>query len=104
SSVTVMTVGSYASSGSSLSLFGGGAVMPWTPQELLDNMVKAIKTDRGAIPLWKLGTAIPSPLKHFLILHQEFVTELNRLGYTRAKLQEYLYEQTRVPYEQLTPK
>jgi hypothetical protein len=104
SCVTVSTVGSYGANASGLVTFGGGAVMPWTAQSLLDNMVRVIKTDRDAMTLWKLGTAMPSPMKHFLVLHPEFAMELDRKGFTRTTLQEYLYEQTRVPYEQLSAK
>ncbi len=104
SCVTVMTVGSYSASSAGLVAFGGGAVFPWTPQQLLDNIVKTIMIGRNMIPVWKASTAIPSPQKHFLVLHPEFVMELNRLSYTRQKLQQYLYDRTRIPYEELTAK
>ena len=104
SCVTVHTVGSYSASGSGLTSFGGGAVFPWTPQEILDNMVKTIMLGRANITIWKLGGAVPSPARHFLVLHPEFAMEMDRLGFTRKKMQEYLYEKTRLPYEQLTPK
>ncbi len=104
SCVTVMTVGSYSASSAGLVAFGGGAVFPWTPQQLLDNMVKTIMVGRNMDTVWKLGTAIPAPQKHFLVLHPEFVMELDRLGYTRKKMQQYLYGRSRVPYEELSAK
>jgi len=104
SCVTVSTVGSYSASLSGLVAFGGGAVFPWTPQSLLDNMVRTIKMSRDMMTVWKFGTAVPSPGKQFLVLNTEFAMELNRKGFTRKKLQEYLYEQSRIPYEQLSPK
>ena len=99
-----MTVGSYSASSAGLVAFGGGAVFPWTPQQLLDNMVKTIMVGRNMDTVWKLGTAIPAPQKHFLVLHPEFVMELDRLGYTRKKMQQYLYDRSRVPYEELSAK
>jgi hypothetical protein len=104
SCVTVSTVGSYSASLSGLVAFGGGAVFPWTPQSLLDSMVRTIKMGRDMMTVWKFGTAVPSPGKQFLVLHPEFAMELNRKGFTRKKLQEYLYEESRIPYEQLSPK
>ena len=104
STVTVMTAGSYSASLSGLIAFGGGAVFPWTPENLLDNMVKTIELDRSVMTIWKLGTAVPSPPKHFLVLHPEFAMELNRLGFDRKKVQGYLYEKTSIPFEQLTRK
>ena len=101
SCVTVMTVGGYASSAIGLTVFGGGAVIPWKPQELLDNIVKTIMTGRHTILLWKAGTAVPSPERHFLVLHPEFAMELARLGYTRKTLQQYLYDRASIPYEEL---
>jgi len=104
SCVTVMTVGGYASSAVGLTVFGGGAVIPWKAQELLDNIVKTIMAGRGTIPMWKAGTAIPSPEKHFLVLHPEFAMELARLGYTRRTLQQYLYDRASIRYEDLSEK
>lgn len=100
SCVTVSTVGSYSSLGS-VTVFGGGAVTPWTPESILDNIVKFMSRDRAFMTIWKHGTAIPSPARHTLLLHPEFAMELNRRGITRKSLQEYLYERTRIPYEEL---
>jgi hypothetical protein len=49
--------------------------------------------------------AIPAaaPSKHLLVLHPEMVQELNRLGYSREKLQSTIYDKTSVPFEDLTP-
>ena len=103
SCVTVATVNSYNEKGS-VTVFGGGAVRPWTVEGILDNIVKFISRDRMDMTTWRTGTAISSPYRHMLILHPEFVMELNRLGYTRKSLQKYLYERTSIPYGELTPK
>jgi len=70
----------------------------------LDNMVKFMSRDRAFMTIWKSGTAIPSPARHTLLFHPEFAMELNRRGMTRKGLQEYLYERTRIPYEELNPR
>lgn len=74
-------------------IFGGGAVAPWTAQGVIDQIVTQLR-NRG--PVW------PHAQKHILVLHPDCALELANLGYTRKSLQEYLYEQTRVPYEKLS--
>ncbi len=73
-------------------IFGGGAVAPWTAQGVIDQMVTQIR-NRGVV--W------PHAQKHIVVLHPDCAVELANHGYTRKSLQEYLYEQTRVPYEKL---
>ncbi len=52
---------------------------------------------------WRRGGPNPGPMKHILIFEPQFAMELDRLGYTPASLQNYLYERATIPYEQLTP-
>jgi hypothetical protein len=73
-------------------IFGGGAVAPWTAQGVIDQVATQIR-NRGVV--W------PHAQKHILVLHPDCAVELANGGYTRRSLQEYLYEQTRVPYEKL---
>ena len=73
-------------------IFGGGAVAPWTAQGVIDQIATQIR-NRGVV--W------PHAQKHILVLHPDCAVELANHGYTRKSLQEYLYEQTRVPYEKL---
>jgi hypothetical protein len=61
--------------------FGGGAVSPWTGQ--------------GGNVRW------PHAQTYILVLIPDCADDLAGHGYTRRSLQEYLYEQTRVPYENL---
>jgi hypothetical protein len=102
SCVTVATAVSHSSQGAT-TVFGGGAVEPWTPQIILDNIVNAIARGRSGMTVWKLGSAIPSPQRHNLFLHPELAVELDRMGYTRKSLCEYLYGRAAVAYEDLTP-
>jgi hypothetical protein len=98
SCVTISTVNS-----SPGAQFGGGAVATWTPQGMLDNMVRSLLNTRGGMRGWKRGGPVPSPQKYILFLQPELAIELNNMGYTRAGLQKYLYECATIPYEQLTP-
>lgn len=83
--VTVSSAGTPA-------VFGGGAVSPWTAQGVIDQMAASIRNR---------GVAWPHAQKHIIVLHPDCAVELANKGYTRKSLQEYLYEQTRVPYENL---
>ncbi|MGB9070442.1 MAG: UGSC family (seleno)protein [Candidatus Acidiferrales bacterium] len=74
-------------------VFGGGAVAPWTAQGVIDQMATQIRNR---------GVAWPHAQKHIVVLHPDCAVELANHGYTRKRLQEYLYEQTRVPFEKLT--
>lgn len=74
-------------------VFGGGAVMPWTGQGVIDSIVAQIKS-RGVV--W------PHSQTYILTLHPECAVDLAKRGYTRKSLQEYLFERTRVPYEKLS--
>ena len=80
------------SSAGNPSIYGGGAVAPWTAQGVIDQVVASIRNR---------GVAWPHAQKHILVLHPDCATELANHGYTRKSLQEYLYEQTRVPYENI---
>ncbi|MGC2331531.1 MAG: UGSC family (seleno)protein [Candidatus Acidiferrales bacterium] len=85
STVTVATSGNPQ-------IFGGGAVAPWTGQGVIDQIVLRA---RNAGVVW------PHSQTYILVLHPDCAADLAKKGYTRKSLQEYLYEQTRVPYEKL---
>jgi len=73
-------------------VFGGGAVTPWTGQGVIESIVARI---RGGGVVW------PHAQTYILVLHPDCAVDLANRGYTRRSLQEYLYEQARVPYEKL---
>jgi hypothetical protein len=102
SAVTVSTIGSYRTG---LSTLGGGAVETWSAQQILERMVAYVDQNRKMFGLFRRGQATPPahPHKFIFVIHPELATELNRLGYTREDLQKYLYEETSVPYENLSP-
>lgn len=104
SCVTVSTVDTGRSGLLPAPVFGGGAVRPWTPDGIMDSIVKFIGTNREGMTTWRRGTAIPSPMKYVLMFHPEFAMELNRSNLDREKLQKYFYDRTFVPYEELSPK
>ncbi|MGA9883072.1 MAG: UGSC family (seleno)protein [Candidatus Acidiferrales bacterium] len=73
-------------------IFGGGAVSPWTGQGVIDQIVERIRSG---------GVRWPHAQTHILVLIPDCAVDLSKAGYTRKSLQEYLYEQTRMPYESL---
>jgi hypothetical protein len=85
------------------SLLGGGAVEPWSVESILANMIAAIQRCRRHVTVWRLGTAVPSPPRYTFILHPEFAVELNKEGFKRESLGEYLYARSAIRFEELTP-
>ncbi len=83
--------------------FGGGAVEPWTPQQILDNIVRTLLSSRAGMMGWRRGGPNPGPMKHILIFEPQLAIELDRLGYNRPSLQKLLYERATIPFEQLKP-
>jgi hypothetical protein len=83
--------------------FGGGAVEPWTSQQILDNIARTLLNSRAGMLGWKRGGPNPGPMKHILVFQPELANELGRLGHTRQGLQKLLYERATIPYEKLTP-
>jgi len=81
-----------ASSGNPL-IFGGGAVAPWTSQGVIDQIAARIKSG---------GVVWPHAQTHIIVLHPDCASDLASRGYTRKSLQEYLYDQTRVPFERIS--
>jgi len=73
-------------------VFGGGAVTPWTGQGVIDSMIARMKTG---------GVVWPHAQTYIVALHPDCAVDLAKNGYTRRNLQEYMYEQTRVPYEKV---
>ncbi len=90
STVTVSTVAGQVTS------LGGGAVEPWTAQGILNNVVSRISG---------VGTYLGGvyAANRIIVLHPDCAAELAEMGYTRKSLQEYLYEQSRVPFSKLSP-
>jgi len=73
-------------------VLGGGAVTPWTGQGVINSIVGRISSG---------GVVWPHSQTYILVLHPDCAVDLANHGYTRRSLQEYIYEQTRVPYEKL---
>lgn len=86
-------------------VFGGGVVEPWDVRRVLNDIVKDVANDRGTFAAYKIGVANPAAhlRKHILVVHPEFAIMLQRIGYTsKESLRDFLYESTKVPYEDLT--
>jgi hypothetical protein len=100
SCVTVSTVSGHGG----IRIYGGGAVEPWTAESVLNNIIQDLAEDRKIFGLYKPGVGNPlaHPRKHIIVLHPEVVFELQRLGFSRKSMRDYILECTSVPYETLT--
>jgi len=104
SCVTVSTVTSVGA-GMAMKLIGGGVVEPWDVNVVLNDMVKDIAGDRGTLGQYKVGVANPAAhlRKHIIVVHPELAVMLHRRGFkSKQSLRDYIYESTRLPYEELT--
>jgi hypothetical protein len=104
SCVTVSTVTSVGA-GMAMKLLGGGVVEPWDVNVVLNDMVKDIAGDRGTFAQYKVGVANPAAhlRKHIIVVHPELAVMLHRRGFkSKQSLRDYIYENTQVPYEELT--
>jgi hypothetical protein len=91
--------------GLGMRIYGGGVVEPWDVKQVLDSMVKDVAADRGTFAQYKVGVANPMAhlRKHIFVIHPEMAIMLQRLGYnSKRSLRDYLYESTKVPYEELS--
>jgi hypothetical protein len=105
SCVTVSTVASGGPMG--MRLYGGGVVEPWDVKLVLKDIVNDVAVDRGTYGQYKVGVANPMAhlRKHIMVIHPELAIVLKRIGYnTKQSVRDYIYETTKVPYEELTAK
>jgi len=103
SCVTLSTVGG---AGAAMRTCGGGVVEPWDVPSVLKELVRDVAGDRATFGQYKLGVANPMAhlRKHIIVIHPELAIILQRHGYrTKQSLRDYIYESTKVPYEELTP-
>jgi hypothetical protein len=83
--------------------YGGGTMVPWTAEDILNDIISDVAGDRKIFGLYKPGEGLSShPQTHIMVLHPEFVIELQRLGLTKQSLRDYIIEHTMVPYEDLS--
>jgi len=111
STVTLSVTGGYGSTGTSV--YGGGAVALVPPEDILKSIARDITRVHGGIVsgneagniLAGNEKALRSNYRKYLIVfNPEVAQELqSRLGYTREAVQEYLFENASVPYEELRP-
>ena len=99
SCVTVSTVGG------ATRIYGGGVVEPWNVERVLNSIIEDVAGDRATFAQYKLGVANPAAhlRKHIMVIHPELAIILQRSGYkTKLSLRDYIYESTKVPYEDLS--
>jgi hypothetical protein len=103
SCVTVSTVTSVGA-GMAMKLFGGGVVEPWDVNVVLNDIVMDVAGNRDAFAQYKVGVANPFAhlRKHIIVVHPELAVMLHRRGFkSKQSLRDYIYESTKIPYEEL---
>jgi hypothetical protein len=83
----------------SFTVYGGGAVAPTTPENIISSVVAELARD-------KMGGTYKGPggwQRHLILLTPEIAQEMkSRLGLSREQLVEQLYKQSGTPFEQLS--
>jgi hypothetical protein len=100
SCVTVATVMGYGAGG--LRIYGGGTVLPWSEEEILHEIVQDVAKDRRIFQYNPRSGNRAHPQAHVMVLHPEFVNELNQKGFNSRSLLDYIIEKTSVRYEELS--
>lgn len=72
---------------------GGGAVSPWSEQTILD---KAVDLMKGIFAVSNVWASV-----YTLVMHPECAKRLADKGWSKRDVQNYLYEKSRIPYEEL---
>ena len=77
--------------GGRMNVIGGGAVAPWTEQGILDGIVGQISSIRAAVwtGVWTV------------VMHPACASRLKDKGMNKKDVQEWLWEQSKVPYERI---
>jgi hypothetical protein len=100
SCVTVATVMGHGNMG--MKVYGGGTVLPWSKEEILNEIIKDIARDRRIFSEFKPEEGQRAhPNSHIIVLHPEMVIELQRSGFTRQSLRDFIIRSTSVSYEDL---
>jgi hypothetical protein len=89
----------------SLNIYGGGVTAPWSVKPVLAAMVKNVADTRRVFGSYKVGVANPAAHlpKYIMVIHPELAIKLKRIGFsTKRSLRDYLYENSKVPFEELT--
>lgn len=101
SCVTVASVMIYGRMG--MKVYGGGTVQPWSAEEILGEIIKDVANDRRIFSQFNPREGKRAhPNSHIIVLHPEMVLELQRAGFTRQKLREFIIQSTSVAYEDLS--
>lgn len=104
SCVTVSTVGGHGSTG--VRIYGGGTVMPWTAETVLNDIIKDVAQGRRIFAAYQAGHGGAGigahPVKYLIVLHPEMVIELKKMGFAGRSLRDDIIERTMVPYEDLS--
>ncbi|MDR1726943.1 MAG: twin-arginine translocation signal domain-containing protein [Acidobacteriota bacterium] len=85
--------------------YGGGTGIAWSPDGVLESIVKSIASHRDMFSSYMpgIGTgAMVRPLNYVFVLSPDLAYQLNKRGFTRKGLHDYIMDKTSIPYEQMT--
>jgi len=103
-----VTVGAIRDASPHLSFYGG-MIMTWTAEGILERIVQdLVRGSRRSLIMWgtkgvgKYPGSGGGAMNHMIILFPELAAEYKKMGYDQKGLQDEIYKQVSVPYEELS--
>ncbi len=91
--------------GGDFSGYGGGTGGAWTVESVLEGIIGKIAPNRRMFASFMPGVglgAFARPFNYIFVLSPDTAQALNKRGFTRQSLQDYIIDKTSVPYEELS--
>jgi hypothetical protein len=85
--------------------YGGGTGGAWTVESVLESIIDKIAPNRRMFGSYLPGigsAAFARPFNYIFVLSPDTAHELQKRGFTRQSLQDYIIDKTSVPYEKLS--
>jgi hypothetical protein len=85
--------------------YGGGTGGAWTVESVLESIIDKIAPNRRMFASYMPGigsAAFARPFNYIFVLSPDTARELQKRGFTRQSLQDYIIDKTSVPYEKLS--
>jgi hypothetical protein len=91
--------------GGDFTVYGGGTGGAWTVESVMASIIDKIAPNRRMFASYLPGIgsgAFARPFNYIFVLSPDTARELQKRGFTRQSLQDYIIDKTSVPYEKLS--
>ena len=91
--------------GGDFTIYGGGTGGVWKVEDVLDKIINTIAPNRRMFAGYMPGiggAAFARPFNYIFVLSPDTAVQLQKMGFTRQGLQDYIIDKTSVPYEEMS--